>query len=342
MRGAQIARQWKILRLVESRRRGLTAQELSNELETDLRTVYRDLEALQGAGFPLYTERVGRSSYWRPVDGFKSNLPFPFTMTELASLHMSRDLMRVFEGTAFYESIEELFHKIRVSLTPEIIRYLDSISANLKIGFGPAKNYEAFKGIISDLSNATAEKHRVEILYQAASTGKATRRKVDPYQVWAMNGVFYLIGLCHLRSSVRTFAIDRIKSLSVLKEKFAYPKDFKLEDYLQDAFRVMRGDPKRIKVRFSPDAARVVRERIWHPSQEIREQEDGSLKITLEVPINYEIVSWILGFGSSAEALQPPELRQRLREEHLAAARNYATEKKIIQKETPQEKTQSI
>ena len=170
MRGNQISRQWKILRLIESRKRGLTARELSYELESDLRTVYRDLDVLHDAGFPLYTERRGKNSYWRMVEGFKDGLGSPFTMTELASLHMSRDIMGVFEGTPFHEGIEHLFDKIRVSLPVEIIRYLDTISANLKVGFGPQKNYEAFKGMISDIGKATAERRRVEIRYCAAST----------------------------------------------------------------------------------------------------------------------------------------------------------------------------
>lgn len=338
MRGIQIARQWKILRLVERYKRGRTAQEIANELEINYRTVYRDLEALQDAGFPLYTERAGRSSSWRLVEGFKSDLPLPFTMSELASLHMSRDLMRVFQGTAFHDSIEELFQKVKLSLTPEIMRYLDKISAHVTVGFGPGKNYEAFKDIIAEISNATAQKRCVRIEYKAASTGRVTGRTVDPYQVWAMNGVFYLIGLCHLRGAVRTFAMDRIESFSVLTKTFVYPKDFSLEDYLQDAFRVMKGEPKNIQVHVAPQAAHVVRERIWHPSQEIREQDDGSLIVTLEVPINYEIISWVLGFGAAAEVLQPQELRQRILEEHQAAAWKYSQGKKTIPKKRPAEK----
>jgi predicted DNA-binding transcriptional regulator YafY len=326
VRGNQISRQWKILRLIESRKRGLTARELSYELEWDLRTVYRDLEVLNDAGFPLYTERRGKNSYWRMVEGFKDGIGSPFTMTELASLHMSRDIMRVFEGTPFHQGIEHLFDKIRVSLPPKIIRYLDTISANLKVGFGPQKNYEAFKGMISDISKATAESRCVEIRYCAASTGNVTARTVDPYHLWAMSGTFYLIGRCRLRDDIRMFAIDRIESLSLLKETFQSPKDFCLEEYLRTAFRVMTGRPEIVKVRFAPDAARVVRERIWHPTQHILDHTDGSLTATLEVPINFEIVSWILGFGSAAHVLQPAELRQRILEEHQIAAENYQDE----------------
>jgi hypothetical protein len=68
----------------------------------------------------------------------------------------------------------------------------------------------------------------VEIAYKASSTGKETTRKIAPYQMWAMNGGFYLIGLCNLRNSVRTFALERVKNLSVLDEPFHFPERFLL------------------------------------------------------------------------------------------------------------------
>ncbi len=95
--------------------------------------------------------------------------------------------------------------------------------------------------------------------------------------------------------------MDRINELNVLEESFEFPKDFSLDQYLQTAFRVMTGAPEVVRVWFRASAAQVVKERIWHPTQEIREQKDGSLVLTLEVPINYEVISWVLGFGSAAK-----------------------------------------
>jgi len=323
MRGTQLARQWKIIRLIESRKRGITGTELANELEAPLRTVYRDLDAIQQAGFPIYTDREGKNSYWKLLDSFKKDFPLPLTATELMALHMSRDLLSVFQGTIFHDSIESLFQKVKAALSPETLRYLENISGRLKVSFGGTKKVEDFQEVIKALSEATAERRRVEISYQAVSTGRETKRKVDPYQVWVMNGGFYLIGFCHLRNAVRTFAMDRIKRLLVLDEPFHLPKNFNLENYLQTAFHVMRGDPESIKIRFSPGAAHVVRERIWHPTQELRELGDGGVEISLTVPINYEIVSWILGFGSAAEVIQPGSLRKRISEELQSAAAKY-------------------
>ncbi|MBI5248094.1 MAG: YafY family transcriptional regulator [Desulfomonile tiedjei] len=323
MRGTILARQWRIIKMMESRKMGITGIELAHELEAPLRTVYRDLEAIQEAGFPIYNEKVGKNSYWKLVDRFKKDLPLPLTATELMALHMSRDLLSIFEGTIFHESIESLFDKVKAVLSPETLRYLENISGRLKIGFASCKDLTSCKEAIQGISKATATKKRVEILYKAVSTGRQTVRKVDPYQVWAMNGGVYLIGLCHLRNAVRTFAMDRIGNYKVLDEPFHFPKDFNLEDYLQTAFNVMRGEPRKIRIRFAPGAAHVVRERIWHPTQEIRELGDGGVEIFLEVPINYEITSWILGFGAAATVIEPDSLRSRIRDEHQAAAACY-------------------
>jgi predicted DNA-binding transcriptional regulator YafY len=323
MRGTQLARQWKIIKMIESRKTGVSGLELAQELETPLRTVYRDLEAIQEAGFPIYNERVGKNSYWKLVETFRKDLPLPLTATELMALHMSRDLLSIFDGTIFHESIESLFDKVKAVLSPGTLRYLENISGRLKIGFASCKDLNACKEAIHGISNATATRKRVEIRYKAVSTRRETLRKVDPYQVWAMNGGFYLIGLCHMRNAVRTFAMDRITGFKVLDESFHFPKDFNLEDYLRTAFRVMRGEPQRVRVRFAASAAHVVRERIWHPTQEIKELADGGVEISLEIPINFEIISWVLGFGAAARVLEPASLRTRIKDEHFAAAMSY-------------------
>ena len=89
-RGDQLARQWRIIRSLIASRMGKSAANLANELEYGVRTIYRDLEALQVAGFPLYTEKVGGKSLWSVLDTEKHQLPIPFTLPELMALNFSR------------------------------------------------------------------------------------------------------------------------------------------------------------------------------------------------------------------------------------------------------------
>ncbi len=73
MRGTQLARQWKILLLIKNRTTGITGSEMASQLNIPLRTIYRDLEVLQLAGFPLFTEKNGKYSLWKIVNTFRIN-----------------------------------------------------------------------------------------------------------------------------------------------------------------------------------------------------------------------------------------------------------------------------
>jgi len=82
-RGDQLGRQWKIIQTLISSRKGKSAADLAQDLECHPRTVYRDLEALQVAGFPIYTERSEGKNLWSLLDTVKHQIPVPFTLTEL-------------------------------------------------------------------------------------------------------------------------------------------------------------------------------------------------------------------------------------------------------------------
>jgi len=82
---------------------------------------------------------------------------------------------------------------------------------------------------------------------------------------------------------------------------------------------------RKVRILFREEAARLVRGRMWHPTQEIEEENDGSLTVSLNVPIDPDVISWILGFGSGALVLEPPSLRQRVKAELEATLRCYRT-----------------
>ena len=95
-RGDQIGRQWSIIQTLISSRMGKTAAELAEELECNPRTIYRDLEALQVAGFPIYTDRMEGKNLWSLLDTVRHEIPIPFSLTELMALYFSRDMLKVF------------------------------------------------------------------------------------------------------------------------------------------------------------------------------------------------------------------------------------------------------
>jgi len=97
---------------------GRSASDLARDPDCHPRTVYRDLEAIHLAGFPIYTERVEGKDIWSLLETVKHHIPIPFSITQLMALHFSSGMLKVFEGTVFHDSLESLFAKVKATLPP--------------------------------------------------------------------------------------------------------------------------------------------------------------------------------------------------------------------------------
>jgi predicted DNA-binding transcriptional regulator YafY len=326
-RGDQLARQLKIIQTLIASRQGKSAAELAEDLECHPRTLYRDLEALQAAGFPIYTERIEGKNLWSLLDTVKHQIPVPFTLPELMALYFSTDMLKVFKDTVFYDSLESLSKKVKTTLPPESLKYVKNVEQTLQVGIKPYKEYGKFKEIINRVNDAAVNRKSIEMVYYTMSRKKETTRKVDPYRVWFFNGTFYLIGHCHMRNEVRIFALDRIKLLHQTKGTFEIPEDFSFEEFIRPSFGVFQGEPIRIKVWFSPEVAGYIKEKIWHESQEIHPQTDGSIIFEAEVAGTDEIKFWIMSWGLNALVLEPEALREEITTEAEAIMGMYGKDK---------------
>ena len=112
-RGNQLTRQWKLLQLVD-RQAGVVVDDAARDLDCAVRTIWRDLQVLQAAGFPVYDEPMadGRRSVWRVEDSFKRRLPLKLTLAELAALLMSRDVLGPAGAGVLGPAITSSFEKI--------------------------------------------------------------------------------------------------------------------------------------------------------------------------------------------------------------------------------------
>jgi predicted DNA-binding transcriptional regulator YafY len=309
MRGDQLSRQWRILRRLEVSKHGLTAAEVAEESDVSLRTAYRDMDDLQLAGFPIYTEKEDKTTRWRFVDDYKFKIPEPFTLTELLCLHLGGDLLSVFRGTVFQESQQSILEKVRNMMPPETLAYLDRIRSAYQVGVGPCKDYSCFSEVLGQINRAAADRKTVEFGYWSLRNKERTTRKVDPYKIWFHDGTIYLIGNCHLRGEIRTFVLDRINMLQVTEDCFKIPESFSFDDFVRYSFKVMQDELYTVTVRISPNWARYIGEKIWHQSQRIQKLIDGGIEISFRVAGLDEIRQWVLGLGAEAVVVEPEDLK---------------------------------
>jgi predicted DNA-binding transcriptional regulator YafY len=316
-RNDQVTRQWHLIRHLEDATRGATLPELAAALPSELtrhhRTIRRDLEALEAAGFPLLTDRVEGRVVWKLVEGFRRISALTFSPTELMALTFSRGLLRPLEGTHLQAALYSALSKAAAALPGPGHTYLRQLDGLFAIGLGPHKSYRDHRETIDRLTEAIGGRRTVQIRYFSASRNTSTRREVDPYRLWYTQGGLYLVAYCHWRREVRLFAVERIRGLTLTDHPFQLPLNFDLEAYVRDTIGVMRGQPSTVELVLDKATAAWAKDRIWHPSQQISPQKDGRLLLTLKVAVTPELVGWVLSFGGGATVLRPDELRAAVR-----------------------------
>jgi len=323
MRGEQLARQWRLIQRLANSRVGVSLDDLADELECVKRTVYRDLDALMLAGFPVLSEKRDARVFYRFLDGFRMG-GSPFTPDEILALAFGEDLLRILEGTVFHDSIRSALAKIRSGLSPQLAGYLERLRESFRVLPGPHKSYSRFRDTIRVLNDAVLAKRTVRIRYRTGSSGAVRRRDLDPYRVWYRSGALYAIGHDHLSRELRTFAIDRILGIEATGRRFEIPESFDFDAMLGSAFGVVTDpDTQKVRVRFEPAWASFVAERTWHPSQRIEARSDGGLELFMEVAGLAEVKSWVLSFGAGARVLEPAALRREVEQELAKALRAY-------------------
>lgn len=319
---SQAGRVHDIIRLIESRH-GMTIDELAEETGVNRRTVHRDLIAIHEAGYPLVSERENGRKRYRFLTRFKDVPPINFTLQELMTLSFLRSQLDFLEGTPFHDDMEEIFRKVNSVLPPRYAAHMERISGvTLPLLQGRRKYGSVFEPL-RELRDALVFQRRVSIEYRGTGKDEPACYLVDPYTLIFHKGGLYLLGYAHNRGALRTFAVERISRVAQQKERFEIPDDFRPEEKLRKAFGIVEEEPVPVRVRFSPVVAHAVRDRVWHPTQRIAEEDDGGVVISFDAGGMMEIVSWVLSYGEHAEILDPPEYRARARRMTADMARMY-------------------
>jgi predicted DNA-binding transcriptional regulator YafY len=241
--------------------------------------------------------------------------------SDLFAIYLAEELLLQYEGTPLHDRLSSLFQKIEGALPDKINLAFSPADTRFTVFAPPGTTIlpevwdTVFQGL-KTLSRLTIDYHSPE---RAPST-----RMLDPYHAVRYDGDWYVTGLCHLRHQVRTFSLSRITAASLGTEKFTIPSSFDFRQITGSRFGVHWGGAKeRVKIRFSPRAAPYVKERTWHPSQEITGNEDGSAVLSLTIDHLLELKKWVLSWGREARVIEPERLVLELQEEIKAMALGY-------------------
>jgi predicted DNA-binding transcriptional regulator YafY len=307
----------------------MTAARLADELEVSIRTIYRDIEALSGAGVPIYAES-GPGGGVRLVDGYRTRLT-GLTADEAEALALSGLPGAASElGLGTVLAAAQL--KVDAALPPELrtraVRMRERFHLDAPGWFARAEAVPH----LAVLSRAVWEERRVEIQYEKRE-GEASGRLIDPLGLVLKAGVWYLVARSGKAGSFRTFRVSRVVGIKDLDEPIERPDDFDLAAHWaasSDAF-IETMPEFAFRARFQRSSLGWVRHVVG--PQQAREalsvagEADAEGWVTVDLRMEHldHAASELLRFGDSCEVLEPPELRARIATQAAAMVARYAS-----------------
>lgn len=288
------------------------ATTLAVELEVTPKTIQRDLAFMRDRlELPIRWE--SRRNGYRYSEEVRSFPTLQITEGELFALLVAEKALQQYHGTPFEKPLLSAFRKMAASLP-------DTVSLNLAeweqtISFRHSAEPILNLDIFDRLARATARRQQLELTYRKPGRERGEPRVVDPYHLANINGEWFLFGYCHLRRDLRTFVPARIEAIQPTGRTFVRPKKFSLEKRLRDSFGVVTGQGEfDVILRFDEFVADYIREKRWHPSQQLIELPEGGVELRLKLSSLTEVQRWVLSWGGHAVVAQPIELVESVRQ----------------------------
>ncbi|WP_039727701.1 WYL domain-containing transcriptional regulator [Leptolyngbya iicbica] len=289
-----------------------TAESLGAILEVSERTVREDIAFMRDRyDAPVKFSRKQGYHYTEPDWRLPS---VPLTQGELFALTLGARMLSAYGGTAYQEQLQSAIDQLAKRLPEQTWVDLQQLS-NESIMFRMGAELDLDPEIWHTLEQACQHKQRVWMRY--AGPGKpVSEREVDPYVLHFSRSNPYMTGWCHQRQATRWFRVDRIQAIRLLDRHFEIDETFDREVHFASTFQhEVGGEPQEMMIWFDAPTAPYIRERRWHPTQQIEECPDGSLVLRFVVPGLNEVKRWVLFYGQGAKVLGPPQLQRMVQDE---------------------------
>lgn len=324
---SQTERVYKIEMLIRSRGH-LSFRDLLSELEVSRATLKRDLAFLRDRlGAPIdYDRDLNAYRFGAGYRGQKHELPgLWFNERELYSLLMAHQLLSELdtEGVIsrhlhpLLERIHQMLGSTDIDATA-LMRRVKIVSPAKRPVPGP---------FFERVAEALLQRRRLHMRYLTRGRRALSERDVSPQRLVHYRSTWYLDAWCHQRERLLRFALDAIEAAQVLDEKARDMPMRQVQAEMDAGYGIYAGSrPQWALLRFDAQAAQWASREHWHPQQQGRWLgAPGASAWELRLPYvdETELVMDVLRQGPEVQVLEPPSLRERVRQRHAQAAALY-------------------
>jgi len=321
-RNAQIIRFMALLRELDTLR-GLYVPKLAKSLGVTKRTIYRDLEAIEDSGYPIYKDKIGSRPAWRFVESYKSSVKeLSISSSEMLAMWSALSLLKNLKGTPFEGDLTNLIRKIEaLNNNGNGLKKLGkTLFVQLSKG---AKDYSAHGRIIRNLLKAIMESRVCLLDYYSFHSEKMKKLEIHPYHLSEYRKGLYIHCYSIAHAKYLMLAVERIEKLTISEQMFDPDNSIDFENLTQSGIGIVSGKQESIELTFPKKVAKYIKERQWHPSQKIKSMKNGGVNLSLKACVDFELVHWISGFGPFVKVIKPINLKKQIAQRHADALHQY-------------------
>ncbi|MBB4826303.1 putative DNA-binding transcriptional regulator YafY [Sporosarcina luteola] len=287
----------------------ITAQQIAEKLELNVRTVYRYIDTLSTSGVLIVSE-PGHHGGYSVLNHFKE-APLFFDAEEQTSLIHAANFAK---NAGYYggEALERAISKLGNYVTDKQESQINRQVASLEVMNGYRSSPVAFS--LNELERAVAEGVSVKIQYPSKRELQLTDRLVDPYKILYWNTKWYLIGYCHLRKAHRSFRIDRIKSFIVTEYPFNETEHFSPHDFFMENLlpTLPEEGVESVVIQGGPNVLDDLCQH-WFLSHYVQNRNANQACFLLDLEMIRTFVPYLLlPYGASIRVIAPSSLQKRL------------------------------
>ncbi|SFL55781.1 Predicted DNA-binding transcriptional regulator YafY, contains an HTH and WYL domains [Gracilibacillus orientalis] len=294
------------------------AEDLAALFEMNVRTIYRDIQALSEAGVPV----IGApGTGYSLIEGYFLP-PISFTVQEAVSLLIGTDFIEQQFDESYRVGAQAARKKIETILPKNIRNETSQVSKTMRLLISDREvMHSKEKEYLEKIRQAILDKRKICFHYVkkiADSEGnRHSVRTAAPYGLVLIQGSWMLVARCDMRQDIRHFRLSRMTQLINLEEQFELPAHFDLREYTPPDDRNLR-----VLLRFNHDIADKVKESNYHYIEGMEEHQDG-LHVVLRVHQLDELLQWVLSWGASVIVLEPESFKNRILEEAQKMLKRY-------------------
>lgn len=302
----QMARIIEVASLIHKEPRRWTRPRLAERFEVDKATIQRDIKLLREMEIEIVPR--GKQGYEMVSDFFLPALNLNFE--EALALVTAARFYQAAEGKQAVEVLNSAIHKITSDLPKRTNETLNQIAPQIEVPHQQVSQIDEIEPHRETLYEAIRERRKVNIAYNAFSSGTREQHRLSPYAVLFRKHAWYVIGHTERSNQILTFRINRIHSLFISLTPYTIPEDFSVQKYMEKSWDFRLGPETDVVIEFAPRIAPLIREVQWHSTQKIHENPDGGLRFEATVAGWQEVGWWVMSWGDEAEVIKPKELRK--------------------------------